>query len=33
MRIRQLNDTTVGWDPGLSALPIEPAPDDMCPDA
>ena len=33
MRIRQLNDTAVAWDPGLSALPIEPAPDDMCPDA
>lgn len=31
--IRQLNETSIPWYPGLSALPIEPAPADMCPGA
>jgi hypothetical protein len=33
LRIRQLNETSVPWYAGLSALPIEPAPAGMCPDA
>ena len=32
-QIRQLNETSIPWYPGLSALPIEPAPADMCPGA
>lgn len=33
MRVRQLNDTSIPWYAGLSALPIEPAPAGMCPAA
>jgi hypothetical protein len=33
LRIRQLNETSMSWYAGLSALPIEPAPAGMCPDA
>jgi hypothetical protein len=33
LRIRQLNETSIPWYAGLSALPIEPAPADLCPAA